>query len=245
MNWAKMVQYRADLALWTIALIISPLVSMALWYSVEQDKRVIVYYIFVSFIMTATISWTGFYMAQEILNGDIAKHLVRPFSIFWYHISENIVEKSIRLTIPLVLLLTALFTAPNFFHGAIASGRLIPLAGISILLASCIAFALDTSLGMIAFWLEDAMQIRRYQDLLFQVSSGVLIPYSFMPAKIHTILSILPYRYIISAPAEILSGQASIAQAGKLIGAQLIWILLLFITARNMWKRGLARYAPP
>lgn len=252
MEWSKLLQYRADILLWTLAATISPLVSMALWYAVAQSSgnqdmahTTLVYYIFVSFLSTATLSWSGYIIAQEILNGEIAKSLMKPFSLFWGQVISNIVEKSIRLLIPLPVLLILIFSLPSFFAKSIISVSLLPYACIIIALAACLAFLLDIALGMIAFWLEDALQIRRFQDLLFQIASGVLIPYSFLPKNIHTAFSFLPYRYIVSAPAELLTGQLNAQDVPTIIGAQLFWILLLFIITRIEWVRGLKKYAIP
>ncbi len=252
MEWSKLLQYRADITLWTLAVTISPLVSMALWYAVAMSSGdaknahiTLVYYIFVSFLGTATLAWSGYYIAQEILTGEIAKHLLKPFSLFWGHIVTNIVEKLLRLMIPLPVLIIAIVLFYPFFTGAIISASLLPIALLSIFLAMCIAFLLDISLGLIAFWLEDAMQIRRFQDLLYQVASGVLIPYSFLPPTVHDVFSFLPYRYIISAPAELLTGQLGEQEAFKIILIQLTWILLLFIVVSVEWRQGLKKYAPP
>lgn len=252
MEWSKLLQYRADITLWTLAVTISPLVSMALWYAVAMSSGdaknahiTLVYYIFVSFLGTATLAWSGYYIAQEILTGEIAKHLLKPFSLFWGHIVTNVVEKLLRLMIPLPVLIIARVLFYPFFTGAIISASLLPIALLSIFLAMCIAFLLDISLGLIAFWLEDAMQIRRFQDLLYQVASGVLIPYSFLPPTVHDVFSFLPYRYIISAPAELLTGQLGEQEAFKIILIQLTWILLLFIVVSVEWRQGLKKYAPP
>lgn len=252
MEWSKLLQYRADITLWTLAVTISPLVSMALWYAVaissgdpKNAHITLVYYIFVSFLSTATLAWSGYYIAQEILTGELAKHLLKPFSLFWGHIVTNIVEKLLRLMIPLPILIISIVLFYRFFEGALLSPSLLPITLLSIFLAMCIAFLLDISLGLIAFWLEDALQIRRFQDLLYQVASGVLIPYSFLPPAVHDAFSFLPYRYIISAPAELLSGQITMQESFKIILIQLAWILLLFIIVSVEWRQGLKKYAPP
>lgn len=248
----KMLQYRIDMLLWTVASVSSALVAMAIWYTVAAESgqvtlahATLVYYIFVSFLTTVTVAWAGFFMAQDILTGDIVKYLLRPFSAFWFHVVNNIVEKTVRLLIPIPLLLYAIIFYPSFFANSIVPLKLLPIAIVSILLAITISFLIDIALGLCAFWLQDAMQIRRYQDLLFQVTSGILIPYSFLPPNIKNIFSILPYRYIIAAPAEILSGQASIHKSVEFIVIQILWIMILFSFVSYQWKRGLARYAPP
>ncbi len=252
MEWSRLLQYRADILLWTLATTMSPLVSMALWYTVaisagneKMAHTTAVYYIFVLFVSTATLAWAGYFIAQEILNGEIAKSLMKPFSLFWGHIVGNIVEKTLRFLVPVPILIVALIFFKDFFKGSVLSPSLLPLALVSIILATCIGSLIDISLGLLAFWLEDAMQIRRFQDLLYQIGSGILIPYSFFPSSIHTALSFLPYRYIVSAPAEMLSNQMTTLEIFRVLGIQAIWVLLLFIIVRFEWKRGLARYAPP
>lgn len=252
LEWSRLLQYRADLFMWMAAESAIPLVSLAIWYTIAQTKNAplsavdtLTYYLIIMFVIIVTNAWAGWFLARSILNGDIVQYLVRPISPFWPHIANNILEKIIKLLIPLPVLLLVLWQFPRFFSPAIYEPRHIVLFAISVALAAVLSFMIELNFGVIAFWLEDIVQIRRYKDIIQEATSGVLIPLAFLPPTLHQIFSVLPFRYIFSAPAEILLGQAEHAAAWRLLGIQGLWVAGLVIILVILWRRGLKIYAVP
>jgi len=251
-QWSTIVQYRIDTVLWAVSEAAAPLVAMAVWYRVAQgssgtftSQDAVTYYVFVIFVYAITNAWNGFFVAQEILNGKIVQYLVQPVMPLWYHITDNIVEKALKLAIPLPIFMLVLIVFPSFFSSAIYEPLNIVLFAISLALAVVIHFTFDISLGMAAFWLEDALQLRGYSILLQQVTAGILIPYALLPATLVTVFSFLPFRYMVSAPIELLMGQVQGGAAVALLLAQVAWMAGLLIAARVLWVNGLRRYAVP
>lgn len=252
LEWSRLLQYRGDLAMWMLAETIMPLVSFAIWYTVASSStqglsstQVFTYYIFSLFAIIVTNAWGGFFMARDILEGDIVTDLVKPVSPLWKQVINSIVEKTLKLIIPLPILLVAIFVFPDSFSATIFSVPHILLFTVSLVLAAILNFTFDVTAALAAFWLEDAMQLRRYIDLLFSISSGILIPFAFMPEKLQTTLSLLPFRYVISAPLELLIYPLDQAVTFHLLSRQLIWIITLVLLYAFLWKRGIKRYAPP
>jgi ABC-2 type transport system permease protein len=252
MEWNRIIQYRTDAFLWLIAEAAVPLVSLAIWYTVAlQSQRgptprdVFTYYIFLMFIKILVEAWNGVFMAQEILNGEIVQSLIRPVAVFWKYLANVLLEKIFKLLLPIPLLLVIIATYPQWFSPAIFRPRHITLFLVSLLVAMAVAFLAEMVIGTLAFWLEDVFQIRRYKTLLEEVASGVLIPFAFMPPVIFTIFSFLPFRYMFSAPAEIILGQVEGRSALLLIGTQILWLAVLFTASRLLWSKGLQRYAVP
>ncbi len=252
MEWSKAVQYRFDMFLWSLTEAAVPLIALAVWYrvavqghSVWNSQEVITYYIFIMFINLLTSAWGGYFLSREILSGEIIKYLIRPFSVLWNHIANNVAEKIMRMILPVPLLVIALVVLPGFFAPAIYEQRHIVGFLLSLVLGTIIAFVLDLNIGVLAFWLEDVDQLRRYKFLLQEITSGVMIPFILLPTMLQTFFSYLPFRYIISAPAEILLGQAEGRAVLELVGIQIAWTVGLLLLLSWLWKKGLKNYAPP
>lgn len=252
MMWSVNLYYRGDVFIWTLTEAITPLIALAIWFTVTTQGNAVVsprdtltYYILAMLMMTATASWVSYFLTEEILDGQLVKYLVRPVSAFWPQITDNLITKSLRLAIPIpaVIIIFALF--PQWFSSSIYDHSRIALAILSIALGATIAFIVDSILATFAFWLEDVHQIIGYHYLLWTIGSGVLIPYIFLPQTIKTILSFLPYRYIVSAPIEILVASSSNTPATTLIAIQIVWIIGLILLLRLLWQKGLKRYAIP
>lgn len=247
-----MLQYRGDVILWTITEAITPLIALAIWLNVTRNQSgnitsqdTLTYYILIMLIITATNSWVSYFLTDEILNGELVKFLIRPLSVFWQYIADSIIVKSVRLIIPLPAFMIVSQVFPHLFSASIYHPSKIALAIVSILLGAAIAFVLDAILSSLAFWIEDVHQILGYQYLLWTIGSGVLIPFVFLPTLAQKILTFLPYRYIVSAPIEILVPAYSHSQPGNLIIAQLLWLSSLIIFLNIIWRKGLKRYAIP
>lgn len=252
LSWSEAVQYRGDLALWTIASTLAPLISLAVWYTVATSGQsgvspqdMLTYYILIMLIEYVTRSWRGVYMAQEILDGSIVRYLLRPPIFFIEHLTETIATKIFQLALPLLLFATALIALPDLFSPQIFERSNLLLGLLSIAIAFLVSSAVDYCVGLLAFWIEEVQELHSYRFLLMEVASGVLIPFAVMPDALFTLFSLLPFRYMVSAPAEILLGQATGEQALTLIGIQLAWSVGLIVLVRVLWIFGLRRYAIP
>ncbi len=252
MEWSASLQYRADIVLWTISETMTPLIALAIWYAVAKysdnnvsQSEILTYYVLVFFTFVITNVWNGFFFAREILNGDIVNYLLRPLSVFWHHFLQNVGEKSIKLIVPIPLFLLFAFFAPHLLSPAIFVPRHLAFFAVSVSLALLLHFFIDMSLGALAFWLEDAFELRRYKDLLHDFTSGVMIPFALMPSALAAGLSWLPFRYIVAAPVELLMGKRVGSDAWQVLLIQVAWIVAAAILVSILWKRGLKRYAVP
>lgn len=252
MQWSRLLQYRLDIFLWMMVEAITPLVSLAIWYRVAQqrsgpltDTETLTYYILVMFVFVITNSWNGFFFAREILNGEIVRYLTRPISLFWGYISENIAEKTIKLSVPIVVFAATLALFPGLFSPAIYQWRHWPLFIASLLLAAILSFTLDMCFGVVAFWLDDSDQLRHYKIMLHEFTSGVIIPFALMPPLLQNIVSVLPFRYIVGVPTEILLGRITGSTLLTVFAIQLVWAVVCTVALVMLYRRGLKRYAVP
>lgn len=252
MEWNRAILHRTDAILWMMAESIIPLISLALWLTVSQNsssapapRDVLTYYLIVIIIKLVTDVWNGVFLANTILNGEIVTKLIRPFAVIWYDIANNVVEKLLKSSISVPVIVLFFVLKPDYFSPAIYGLKNILLFLLSLMLAFILAFTMDMIIGMLAFWLEDVIQIRRYKYLFESVASGLLIPFAFMPAFFVNTLGFLPFRFIISAPAEILTQQTVGISTATIIILQVLWIIVAIIMAVVLWHKGLKRYAPP
>lgn len=252
MQWSETLQYRADLLLWTAAEAVVPLVSLAIWLAVADSAKgaltvqdTTTYFVLMMFVVVIASAWNGFFLAREIRDGLIVQYLTRPLSIFWKHAMNNLVEKAVKLLVPLPLVLGVVILAPTFFSPQIYQPEHALFFLASLVLGAVLSFLFDMNLGVLAFWLEDVFQLRGYKLLLEQFTSGIVIPFAFLPPLAFTIFSFLPFRYIYSLPLELLLGRIEGAQRFSVIGIQALWIVGLALTLRLLWRKGLQRYAVP
>lgn len=252
LNWSVSLQYRGDLFLWLLTVAITPLISMALWYAVAKNAssgptpdETITYYVLAIIVSVATSAWDGFFLSQEILRGDIVQRLIKPVPPFWGFITANLSGKVLQFSILLPILAFILAAFPGSLSALTRNPLNWLLFFSSLVLAMILAFTLDMAFGLIAFWLEDAAQLRWYKETLQMITSGILIPIAVMPKSAQVFANILPFRSILTTPIEIVTDRLDPQQLTYAFSTQLIWIVIITGAMVIMWRQGLKTYAPP
>lgn len=252
MTLGVMLAYRTDVFIWTFVELMTPLVALAIWFSVASggtsvftSQETLTYYILIFLVRSATRSWVSFFLSQEILKGDLVKYLVRPMSVFWEHIADNITVKALRLALPVTLFAIVLWQFPDLFSPAIFEPARIGLFAASLLLAIILSFVFDAIFATLAFWVEDSLQISAFQFIFHEFASGVIIPFAVMPGWLLATLGWLPFRYTVSAPVEILMGKVVGMSAVTLFTVQSMWIVISLGILIVAWRAGLRQYTVP
>jgi ABC-2 type transport system permease protein len=250
-SWSYLLQYRADVVMWSLFSIITPLLSLVIWQAAlaaanpERLVELRTYYLLAILVELMTRSWRGYYLVEQILNGSVIKYLLRPRILLLEFVANNLCTKAMQLLIPLPLFILALIFSPQWFSPAIyQSSHLLLFTG-SVILAAGLGFAFNISLGLLAFWIEEASELHSYSFLLRELTSGLLIPLYLMPEWARSLANALPFRYIISAPLEIILGQVDLAGALQLLLYQALWLIAFVFIMRTLWLRGLKTYAVP
>ena len=75
------------------------------------------------------------------------------------------------------------------------------------------------------------------------VFSGYLIPVELFPPLIRGTIELLPFRYQIGFPVELLTRGLDRGAALRLLLYQWIWIGLFLLGVRALWRKGLQRFA--
>ncbi len=252
MTMSQLMAYRADVVIWTLVEAMEPLISFAVWFAVARTggiamtpQETIMYFMLIFFVNSATNSWVSFFLTQEILSGQLVKYLTKPISVFWEHIADNLTTKILRLGVPAVLIMITVGIKPDLFSFQMLSPLQIVLFLGSLLLAIVLAFSFDALFAMLAFWIEDAFQVIQFQMIFRQLASGVFIPFAVMPPLLFDSLRWLPWRYMVSAPVEILLGQIEASRIPELFIVQLVWIVFSVGLLSVLWRVGLRHYAIP
>ena len=89
------------------------------------------------------------------------------------------------------------------------------LFALSIAGAWILTFFIFITIGSLSFFLEKSIALAEVYFGLFMVLSGYLVPLELMPAWCRAIAEALPFRYMLGAPVEILTGAHTDAAAGN------------------------------
>jgi len=98
-------------------------------------------------------------------------------------------------------------------------------------------------LALLAFWAKRADSLLALQDALIFLLAGQAAPVGLLPEGIKRLAQILPFRYMVGFPVEILTGQLSGAEIRSGLVLQTGWLIVAVALYRVMWVTGVRRYA--
>jgi len=95
---------------------------------------------------------------------------------------------------------------------------------------------------MLSFWITDAWGIFFGARFLIDMMSGAIFPIDIFGETIIQVFQLLPFQYMVYFTVNIITGKIGLMAALKGIGIQIIWIFVLGVLTRSLWKRGLLQY---
>jgi ABC-2 type transport system permease protein len=220
------------------------LLLLGVWRSIINNTGA-VYDGQAGYILQYTLLAAAFYEQLDVQTtasttfweGTVSSRYLRPAGIFGQYTAETVgrwLPGIFLFTLPVILL------SPLLGAGLYPADPARPvLFAVSLLLGIASGFALDyiftglmVLLGNMHYF---AYQIRSAVTVLL---SGALIPLHLMPWGIGSILELLPFASMASAPLQIYTGTGD---AVRLMLLQCIWCAILWVLAAFVWQKNRQR----
>jgi ABC-2 type transport system permease protein len=244
-----MFQYRASLVIWTIGQVLEPLVYLIVWSVVANSSGGSVgsyttadfaaYFIVLMLVNQVTYTWIMYEFEYRVREGILSVALLKPVHPIHSDIADNISSKII--TLPIMIAIAIIFAFA--FHTTVAPAPWAILAFIPVLLlAFLIRFILEWTLAQAAFWTTRVSAINQSYFVAFLFLSGQIAPLTLLPHPVQILSLLLPFRWLINFPVELLLGRLSMAETLIGIGAQFGWLMVSIILLRTVWRAGVKAY---
>jgi ABC-2 type transport system permease protein len=249
-HWQILLTYRGMFLIQALRSLLMPSVLMAAWLSVEKvpgnpygQGDYLLYYLCLPVVMTCVDCWMVYSFPGEIRDGTLNRHLLKPAHPFWYHLTEHVTYKMMQLLFLLPMIgLLAWFLGDRL--PAVGLGVTRVFLTLSVLgLAVGLRFVMNTALALTGFWLEHVETLNLVLNQgLWAVLGGMVVPLETLPEWVQGWTRLLPYRYTLSFPLEVLRGRLppDALLNGLLIGIG--WSLVFVFLCRRLWRGGLREY---
>ena len=182
-------------------------------------------------------AWTE--LADRIRTGDIAVDLARPIDLQLAWLAADLGRA--------VWALLSRAIVPILF-GAVLFGFRVPddpvvlaLLPVSITLAVVVSFACRFLVSLAAFWLTEIRGVVLFYVLVTGLLGGHLIPVQLFPGWMQTLAYATPFPAIIQWPIDLVTGQATGWEVGRVVAAQLGWAVVLLGLGRLVLSRATRR----
>ena len=244
------LQYRAANLIWLIGAVLEPVIYLAVWDTVAKAQGGAVegfttsdfaaYFIALMVVDRLTFTWIMWEYEFMIREGTLARRLMRPLHPFWVDLADNIAYKAFIMVvlIPTVILLSF------FFHPSFQTTWLDFLAFLpALVLAFILRFCLEWGLAMSAFWTTRTNAINQVYFVVFLFFSGRLAPLELLPGPIQFLASLLPFRWMLSFPIEVLLGQHTAQEILIGYGIQLAWTAAVVAAMLLAWRTSIKQFS--
>jgi len=249
-TFASFVQYRASILIWMTWHVLEPLIYLVVWSVVSQSTGGSVggftpgdfsaYFIVMMLVNHVTYTWVIYEYEYRIRHGSLSFALLRPMHPIHSDIVDNISSKLI--TMPMMLLAAAVLALafhPAFHPGLWEIMIFVPALG----LAFALRFLVEWTLAMVAFWTTRVSAVNQGYYVAALFLSGQMAPLVLLPYPIQVAAAVLPFRWMISFPVELLLGRLTPVDAMMGIAAQIVWLGLAFVILKTVWRAGIRTYS--
>ena len=243
---ADTLAYRAEFLVWILTTT-QPLIMLALWTSVAKlqpfahysSADFVAYYLASLIVRQLTGSWVAWQISEHVRSGAMSMRLLRPIHPFVAYAATHAAAIPFRslIAVPVAFLLLASSGASVLTTDPLRLALVVP----SIALAWLIAFSLLFAIGALSFFMTQTMAIANVYFALYSLFSGYLMPLELL-GPVAGVARWLPFRYMLSAPVELLTRTQHADDLLHLLGGQLAWAVLTLALALFVWQRGVRRF---
>jgi len=245
---AEIVAYRAEFVVWILTTNM-PLVMLAIWRAVAAEgpvgrfdqREFTAYYLGVLAVRLLTSTWVVWQMSMEIRDGTLSSRLLRPVHPVFAYAAQHLAGVPMRAIVVSPILAIMLAAAGDRL--ALHDAALMGIFAASLLGAWLLIFFTMVLVGALAFFVESAVAVFELWLAVHAVFSGYLIPLEALPSWIGRAAAVLPLRFMLGFPVEVLIGLMAPAAALRQLAVQWGYVLVLFACAMLVWRAGVRRFA--
>jgi ABC-2 type transport system permease protein len=247
---AVQLQYRAEMVIWLINLVVQPVIYLVVWITVAQAQGGEVggftsadfaaYYIALMVVNHLTFTWIMFEFEYRIRSGAFSPLLLQPLHPIHRDIATNAAYKFLTLVVivPMTALLALVFE-PDFRLEGWAVAAFVP----SLVLAFLVRFFVEWSLALAAFWTTRVGALNQVYFAALLFLTGRMAPLELMPGWVQTMAAISPFRWMVAFPVELFLGRLTQEEAAQGLLAQAAWFLLSLGLVSLVWRQGAKQYS--
>jgi len=250
-NWAEQWQYRANLIMYLLYWLVSPIIYLAVWTSIANSKGdvngytandFITYYMTLLIVDQITSNIIIHSFGYKIQDGSLSGELIRPIHpMLTNALVNNVAFKALSISglIPIWGILFLMFK-PDF-SAVTLNGVLLAIP--AAVMGFFIGYLLSATITALAFWTTRIYSIYEFYYAMILLFSGQFVPLTLMPNVVQNIAQYLPFQLLIYYPIQLVLGKLSTEQIiqGYVMG--LIWLVVTSVLFNWVWRNGVKRYS--
>jgi len=250
-NWAEQWQYRANLLMYLMYWLVSPIVYLAVWTTVARTQGSVngltvndfmTYYLTLLIVDNLTADITIHLLGYKIQDGTLSGELLKPVHpILTQTLVNNLAFKALTVMVLIPIWLgLCLLLRPDF--GAVTLSSLL-LSIPAVVLGFGINFLMGATLTCVAFWTTRVYSIGELYWAIIILFSGQFVPLDLMPSFIQRLAQFLPFQLFKYFPIQLILGRLSTPVIVHGFIMDVVWFGLALALFLTVWRAGLKRFS--
>lgn len=250
LTWKQATDYRFEFLMELVCTFIPVIALSFLWKEIYTSKDMIegfsvgemLSYILIARFVTLIITPEFLFdVMGEIQSGEIQNYICKPISYIKYWFVKSVGSKTRNMIwCTLSIFLLFLFFSGTF-EFSISFVEVIIFLFVS-LLSLLLYFEIIMLVSILSFWFYEISSWYYTITFAIEFMAGGLFPLDLFPKNVQTICNILPFKYLIYYPANILVNGYQKDELVWAVSVPLIWIILFSILLKIVWRKGIKHY---
>jgi ABC-2 type transport system permease protein len=241
--------YRAVAIIWILSDTVPSILSPLLWLSAFNGRQAIggfapsqmtAYYLILLAVSNMVQCHQMWEIGSDIKEGRFSAYLIRPFSYGLMNYLSFAAWRLMRTILFLPIFGLALLLFGHTLHWS--DMHLNAAFFLSIALGHLVSFSITYAYGLLALYFVETRSLFNVWYMFVILFSGQLAPLALFPPALRTVAYVLPFRYTVALPTEILLGRLTAHQVAVGILLQVVWILAGWAIGRVLWTFGVRRF---
>lgn len=176
-------------------------------------------------------------ISEEVVSGDLAYTLNRPFNYLGFHYFSMLGEIFVRAPVNFLIGASVSYLLVGGF--AFDWSGFVPVV-IAFLLSVSVQFFMNGTIGLLAFWVEDVNGLFLLVNRVQWILGGLLLPVDILPKALAKVALALPFRHLMYGPAKLMV-KYSWTEFLAVARGQLLWLLAFGAIASVLYRWGVSR----
>lgn len=181
-------------------------------------------------------------ISNSLSEGTLDTYLLKPLPLPLQKYGEFLGQSALYWLPIFLLVFVQSFLSPSNHNLLVENKFYFAAILMTFLLAQLLCFLMSFFLSLLAFWIERSEFILATLSMSSAFFGGTLLPPNYWPDWMKPIMIYNPYRYMIAAPAEMLS-RFNAAKLGEIIFALICYIVILSFLTLCVWRQALKKYS--
>ena len=193
-----------------------------------------IWYLSVTEIIVLSIPLIQIDIENDVRSGDVVYQLLKPINYLWLKIAESVGAFLFRFGI--LILIAIPFCA--YLSGVIPPLSVLCSAYVMAALAGIVFILFQTTIGLLAFKLQDTTPIFWLWQRSSFLLGGLVIPLDFYPSILKVFAYLTPFASLLFAPARLVL-EFSVENLLIAFAGLLFWAIVAILLAERLYVRML------